>query len=309
MRVLIVGSGGLLGGALQQAFADFEVLAWTRLECDISLPQTVEQISRAKPDLVVNAAAWTDVDKAEDPNHWPQVHAVNSKGVAHLIQGCESANAKMIHISTNEVFPGKPNKVYAETDPTFPINAYGKSKSMGENLLTPHLNRHLLIRVSWLFGPGGDHFPAKIGRAADKLPELRVVEDEIGNPTYTVDAARRIRQLTCKGVTGIFHVTNPDIMSRYEWACHVLEETGRTETTVRPIPGRAWKRAAPTPSHAVLKDNRMEPLGFSPLPPLRDALLRHVALQEAWVFPTLPKPNDISDIQRKSPNCKDKCMP
>ena len=287
MRVIIVGSGGLFGRVLQQAFSDTDLLAWTHGECDISQPRATDQISQFRPDLVINAAAWTDVDSAEEPAHWPQVFDVNCKGVEHLIQGCEEAGARLIHISTNEVFAGKPDTVYSEFDPTCPINAYGKSKALGEKLLKPFLNRHLLIRVSWLFGPGGDHFPAKIARAADRLPELRVVEDEIGNPTYTVDAAQRIRQLSGKEAFGIFHVTNSDTISRYEWACQILQETGRTATAVQPIPGRDWKRAAPTPRHAVLADNRTKLLGLSPMPSLKEALQRHVALKEPWVFPSL----------------------
>ena len=283
MRVLIVGSGGLLGHALQQAFADSELWAWTRQDCDVTQPETQHQIARAEPDVVINAAAWTNVDEAEDPRHWPQVQKVNIHGVANLLQGCEATGARLVHISTNEVFPGKPGTFYAEHDPTGPVNAYGRSKTAGEALLGPHLDHHLLVRVSWLFGPGGDHFPAKIARAADRFPELKVVSDEIGCPTYTIDAARRIKQLVHGEAAGIFHVTNAGTVSRYEWACQVLQATGRTATAVHPIPGHEWERAAPVPRHAVLVDSRMQAMRLAPLPSCQDALQRLVALAEPWV--------------------------
>lgn len=282
MRVVIVGSAGLLGRALQQAFADCKLSAWTRRDCDVTQPETQRRIAAVEPDVVVNAAAWTDVDGAEDPRNWPRVQQVNIEGVGNLLQGCEAAGARLVHISTNEVFPGTPDTLYTEYDPTGPVNAYGRSKAGGEALLAPHLDRHLLVRVSWLFGPGGDHFPAKIARAADRFPELKVVSDEIGRPTYTVDAARRIRQLVHAGATGIFHVANAGTVSRYEWARQVLQATGRT-TVVHPIPGHEWQRAAPVPRHAVLVDSRMQARRLAPLPPGQDALRRLVALAEPWV--------------------------
>ncbi len=294
VKVLIVGSGGLFGHALKQAFADSKLQTWTHRNCDIAQPETPGRISMADPDVVINAAAWTDVDGAEDPRHWPQVQKTNINGVAHLLQGCEAAGARLVHISTNEVFPGEPDTFYAESDPIGPINAYGRSKARGEALLEPYLNHHLLIRVSWLFGPGGDHFPAKIARAADRFSELKVVSDEIGRPTYTVDAARRIRQLIHRGATGIFHVTNGGTASRYEWACRVLKATGRTATAVHPIPGRAWQRAAPVPRHAVLVDSRMHALHLSPLPLWHEALERLVALDEPWASQGRSQPHPIS---------------
>ncbi len=282
-RVLIVGSGGLLGRALQHAFADSELLAWTRRDCDITQPETPDRIARAAPDVVINAAAWTDVDGAENPRHWPQVQRVNCEGVAHVLQGCEGAGARLVHISTNEVFPGEPGAYYAEYDPTGPVNAYGRSKAAGEALLASSRHRHLLVRVSWLFGPDGDHFPARITRAADRLPTLKVVDDEFGCPTYTVDAARRIHQLVHQEAAGIFHVVNAGIVSRYAWACQVLQATGRTATAVHPIPGHAWERAAPVPRHAVLVDRRMKAMQLAPLPPWQEALERLVARAEPWV--------------------------
>ncbi len=286
MKVLILGSGGLLGQALQQAFAETELLAWTHRDCDITEPATRGRIFEAKPDIVINAAAWTDVDGAEDPDLWPLVQKVNCDGVGNLLHSCESAGAQLVHISTNEVFAGEPENFYAEFDRVEPVNAYGRSKAAGEDWLKSHLDRHLLIRVSWLFGPGGDHFPAKIAVAADRHATLSVVNDEIGCPTYTIDAARRIFQLVGRRVSGIFHVTNVGAVSRYEWACQVLQATGRIATRVHPINSSEWHREAPTPCHAVLVDNRMMSLGLKPMPHWQDALKRHRALGEPWTSPS-----------------------
>ncbi len=278
MRILLLGAHGLLGQALQTAFATAELTAWGREACDITRPETRTRIETAKPEVVVNAAAWTDVDGAEAPAVWDDVLQINACCLARIAQACNELNAQLVHISTNEVFPGTPEQCYAEEAPVQPINAYGRSKALGEQI-AKQATRHCIVRVSWLFGPHGDHFPRKIVRAADRYGQLRVVADEFGSPTYTLDAASRIARLACTQAQGVFHVTNQGIVSRYEWARYVLQHTNRGHVEVTPIPHSAWERPAPTPLHAVLADHRLRRFRIAAMPDWQDAVQRY--LQQA----------------------------
>ena len=275
MRILLLGAQGLLGRALQHELIKEDLLAWGRQECDITLPASRDRIFEAEPEVVINAAAWTDVDGSEAPDAWSDVVQVNACSLNRIVQACHELGAHFIHISTNEVFPGEPGCFYHEEDPVRPINAYGRSKAMGEQIVKAS-PQHCIVRVSWLFGPHGEDFPCKIIRAADRLGQLRVVDDEIGRPTYTLDAAQQIAVLAKARAKGIFHVTNKGITSRYLWACHILKHTGREKVIVTPIPHSQWSRPAPTPLHAVLTDNRLRLLGKNEMPAWEDAMQRYL---------------------------------
>ncbi len=275
MKILLLGARGLLGGALQTVFAQEELLAWGRSECDITLPTVQKRILCAAPDVVVNAAAWTDVDGAEKPEVWEQVMQVNAYSLAWIVQACNELNSQLVHISTNEVFPGTPGQYYTEEDAPQPINAYGRSKALGERIIQEAV-RHCIVRVSWLFGPHGDHFPRKIVRAADQYGQLRVVDDEFGSPTYTLDAARQIARLVRSQAHGIFHITNQGIISRYVWARHILQHTGRQDIVVMPISHTQWTRPAPTPLHAVLVAQQFQKRGWDTMPTWQDATQRYL---------------------------------
>lgn len=274
MKILILGAEGLFGRSLQAAFPRDAVMAWGRRQCDVGSRQAGRLIVRARPDVVINAAAWTDVDGAEAKANWPAVHAVNCGAVKGLLAACDEIEARLLHISTNEVFPGRPGEVYAESAATRPVNAYGRSKAAGEDILRPFLARHCLVRVSWLFGPYGEHFPSKIIRAADRLGALRVVNDEIGCPTYAVDAARVVHALVRREACGIFHVTNEGATSRYDWARFVLDASGRAAVPITPIASREWQRPATAPRHAVLRDTRLRTEGLGAMPSWRNAMRR-----------------------------------
>lgn len=275
MRIVLLGAQGLLGRALQSALAREELLAWGRGECDITQPETRTRIEEVAPAAVINAAAWTDVDGAEAPEAWDEVVQVNACCLDRIVQACNGLGAQFVHISTNEVFPGTPGQYYTEEDAVQPINAYGRSKALAEQIVRT-ASRHCIVRVSWLFGPDGDHFPGKIVRAADRYGQLRVVADEYGSPTYTLDAAQRIARLVQIGAQGVFHVTNKGIASRYAWACHVLQHTGRGHVEVTPIPHTEWQRTAPTPLHAVLADQRLQHVGIEAMPEWQDAMQRYL---------------------------------
>lgn len=276
MKVLVLGASGLLGQALQLALESDALLAWSRRDCDITHPAAMSRIREAQPDVIVNAAAWTDVDGAENPDVWHTVRHVNAQSLGQLSEVSNDIGAHLVHISTNEVFPGTPKMIYDEMDPAGPINAYGRSKAEGEAILVQTAKRYCLVRVSWLFGHHGDDFPRKIARAADKFGNLRVVADEWGSPTYAADAAERIWALVRMGAEGTFHVTNRGTASRFEWARFILDHSGRSGVETAPITSQEWPRSASTPIHAVLGDTRMSPLGLKPLPDWRDASLRYL---------------------------------
>lgn len=252
-RVLIVGGRGQLGQALVQQFTrrrQDEVIAWQRPEVDLTRSQIVQQVAELRPHVVINAAAWTNVDGAEaNPE---AAFAANMLGPKYLAEGCERCNALLIQVSTNEVFAGDVGHFYREYEPTAPRSIYARSKSAGENAVQQHCRRWMIVRVAWLFGLGGNNFPAKIVAAADKMGALRLVSDEIGNPTYAPDVARALWQLVQMDCRGIYHLINQGYTSRLDFARLILEASGRAEVPITPIMAKEWPRPAPPPLHAVL---------------------------------------------------------
>ncbi len=251
MHILITGANGQLGRALCRALDNgHRITAWQRPTYDISCPDIATQVSQLAPDVVINAAAWTNVDGAE---HSPSdAYAVNALGPKYLAEGCAACGAAMVQVSTNEVFAGEPGRFYREYDQTCPASTYARSKEAGERAVRQLLSRLYIVRVAWLFGPGGNNFPRKIVAAADKHGALRVVDDEIGNPTYAPDVAAALGRLIESGRYGIYHLVNEGCCSRYELARTVLEQTGRGDVTLTPISLDDWPRAAKPPQHAVL---------------------------------------------------------
>ena len=276
MRVLILGADGLLGRALQEAFRKHEVVPWGRAECDISDYRCIRTIRSANADIVLNAAAWTDVDGAENPANEPAVWAANRQGPAHVRTACDQSGAKLIHFSTNEVFAGVPGRFYAEADQTGPGNTYGRSKRAGEAAVLANHSPHAIVRVSWLYGSGEADFPGKIMGAARRLGRLRVVNDEFGSPTWTADVAKRVELLSRIDCRGVWHMTGDGVTSRYDWAVFLLRHAGLGEVPVEAIGSAEWPRAATPPRHAVLRDTRLTGAGIPPMPAWRDSV-------EAWL--------------------------
>lgn len=262
-RILIVGGRGQLGRALYTHFASQPALdlhTWQRPQHDLTQPQIVDQIMDLRPDIVMNAAAWTNVDGAE--RNIDAAYAANALGPKYLAEGCERAKSLLVHISTNEVFAGTEGNFYHEYDQPSPQSVYARSKSAGERAIQLHCQRWMIVRVAWLFGPGGNNFPAKIVAAADKNGALRVVSNEIGNPTYAPDVAIAIGQLIESNRHGIYHLVNEGYTSRFELARSVLAASGRGEIPLTPILASEWQRPAPPPLHAVLINQSASALGI-----------------------------------------------
>lgn len=280
MHILLVGAGGQLGRALvnlyQQRAVD-QLTLWTRPGYDITQPATADQVAALAPDLVINAAAWTNVDGAEaQPN---AAYAVNTLGPHYLALGCKRCGAALVHVSSNEVFPGLPGHLYREYDQPGPKSVYARSKLAGECAAQQALDRLFIVRTAWLFGPDGTNFPSKIIAAADKHGQLRVVADEVGNPTYAPDVAAAVVQLVATNQYGIYHLVNTGQANRFEFAQAILQATGRAHIPLTPISHADWPRPAAPPLHAVLINQAAAALGIE-LRPWPEALQAYVAAEQ-----------------------------
>jgi dTDP-4-dehydrorhamnose reductase len=270
MRVIITGAKGQLGRSLQKVLheQDFEVLDIPRY--DVADHTIVQVLPDYRPDLVIHCAAMTDVEGcAKDPDAAFNVNAFGTQNVAHA---CLRCNAEMVYISTNEVFDGRSDRPYREHDRPQPINPYGSSKRAGEQMAAHYLPSGLyIVRISWAYGPGGNNFPTKIMAAADKHGKLRVVVDEISNPTYTPDLAEAVAQLVRTHAHGIYHFTNTGYCSRYDFAKEILHLSGRDPIPIEPITLAEYPRLSAVPPFAPLTNIDGAALGIE-LRPWQEAL-------------------------------------
>ncbi|MEZ4615848.1 MAG: dTDP-4-dehydrorhamnose reductase [Caldilineaceae bacterium] len=262
MHVLILGGRGQLARALTVAYQthkDVRVTLWSRPTHDISLPTISEQVVALQPDIVVNAAAWTDVDGAESQP--AAAYAANALGPKYLAEGCRQCGAFFVQVSTNEVFAGLGEQLYREYDQAMPRSVYARSKLAGEIAAQQATDRLLIVRTAWLFSPEGTNFPRKICAAADRLGALRVVSDEYGNPSYAPDVAAALIELIATGRFGIYHLVNEGRASRFEFAEAVLRLQQRAHIPLTPISHTEWSRPADSPLHAVLVNEAAAALG------------------------------------------------
>lgn len=274
-RIAITGHLGQLGRSLQSVLANRTLLLLDLPESDITDPAIVDRIADFEPDVVIHPAGYTNVDRAEQE---PELaYRVNSWGTRNVALACQRTGAAMVYVSTNEVFDGTAHNPYHEWDGVNPTSVYARSKAAGERVVRSLLQEFYIVRVAWLFAPGGSNFVSKIIAAADKHGALRVVDDEFGNPTYAPDAAVAIRRLIATDHYGIYHFTNSGFCSRYEFAREILRLAGRETVDVAPIPSSEWPRAATPPLRAILANAAGSQLGIT-LRPWQEALRAYFAL-------------------------------
>jgi dTDP-4-dehydrorhamnose reductase len=278
MRIVLTGHKGQLGLSLQQPLAGEDLLGLDLPEHDITDPVlTLKSIVQFRPEVVIHAAAITNVDGCErDPELAFRVNALGSQNVA---LACGQCGAAMVHVSTNDVFDGRLGRPYYEWDNPSPQSVYARSKAAAEFYVRNLLNRFYIVRTAWLYAREGDNFVTKIIAAADRLGTLRVVTDEVSAPTYAPDLARAIAQLISTEHYGIYHFTNSGSCSRFDWACKILELSGRGNVPVEPITHAEWQRAAPPPLYAPLVNFAGAALGIV-LRPWEQALEEYFADEE-----------------------------
>ena len=285
MRVAITGASGRLGGALVAALADAPFtgiagpIAWTRSDFDLDAPEGVERVlDRDRPEVVVHAAAWTDVDGcAREPELAIRRNAV---ATGHLATACATRGLDLLVISTNEVFDGRrTDRVpYGPDEPTSPANPYGDSKAKGEEAArAAYVNRRGTVgiaRTAWLYGPPGADFPRKIAAAAARAraagEPLKAVADEWGTPTYAPDVAAAIVELLAEDrIGGVHHLINDGIASRADWARDVVDRLD-LNVAIDEVPATTWQRASTPPPWGVLAPTPL-PSG-EPMRPWQEAM-------------------------------------
>lgn len=261
MRILITGAGGMLGADVRRSAqaGGHQPVVLTRARLDITDPDAVRRaISAAQPEVVVNCAAWTDVDGAE--SQFEAALAANGPGAGNVAAAAAAAGAWTIHVSSDYVFDGTKSTPYVESDPLGPLSAYGRSKLAGEQAVaaeaTPH--RYTIVRSSWLFGAHGKCFPKTILRLAGERPELKVVSDQVGCPTFTGHLAEALVALAERPQSGVLHVAADGQCSWHEFAAAIVAAGGE-DCRVMPIPSDQYPQAAQRPAWSVLRSERDAP--------------------------------------------------
>ena len=256
MKILITGAAGMLGADLQEALPPKHQLVLTDITGNvISLDITDEKrvsavMAEHRPDLVIHAAAYTDVDGCErDPD---RAFLINGEGTRNVAAACRLFDAALLYISTDFVFDGEKREPYTENDVPNPINHYGASKLAGENCVRELCPSHYIVRTAWLYGEHGKNFPLNILNAAKSKKELKVVADQIGSPTFTADLAPAIRDLIESRVYGAYHITNKGFCSWYEFAKKTLSFAGINDVEIKPIKSEEWSSLTPRPKYSVL---------------------------------------------------------
>lgn len=261
---VVVGVGGMLGhdmiAALERAGA--EVVGLQRADLDVTDAEAAHR-ALAGAAVVVNCAAWTAVDDAEA--HEPEAFAVNAVGAAHLARAAHAAGARFVHVSTDYVFDGEAGEPYAEDAPLAPRSAYGRTKAAGEWAVRAEAPDHLVVRTAWLYGAHGGCFPKTMARLAGERDRLTVVDDQVGQPTWTRDLADLIvRLVEADAPAGTYHGTSSGQTSWFGFARRVVTSAG-LPTPVEPTTSDTFPRPASRPAYSVLGHDALRAAGVEPI--------------------------------------------
>ncbi len=278
MKILVTGVKGQLG---HDVVAKLNTLGIENHGVDIdefdltSEKQTCDYILAYKPDAVIHCAAYTAVDKAEDE---PILcHAINVNGTMYIAEVCRKLDAKMLYISTDYVFGGYGERPFETGDKKDPQNQYGISKSLGEDAVMETLKKYFILRTSWVFGLNGNNFVKTMLRLGAEKDELKVVADQIGSPTYTYHLADLICDMVVTDRYGVYHASNEGFCSWYEFACEIMNCSGR-KAKVLPCSTDEYPVKAKRPLNSRLSNESLEKGGFKRLPSWQDALKHYLKM-------------------------------
>ena len=273
MRVTLFGASGLLGQDLVQELKTEQLAALSSKDADLRDRARVREVIRdSRPDWVVLSAANTDVDGCEANRDL--AFAVNCDGAVNVAEAAREAGSRLMFLSTDYVFDGSKRSPYETTDARKPTTVYGESKACAEERLLEILPEVCIVRTSWLFGHGGKCFPATILKLASTRPEISVVNDQRGSPTFTRDLALALVQLCRASARGIVHVTNAGNCTWYEFASEIVRESG-LPTTVKPVTTAEFPRPARRPAYSVLSPDSLHAYDVR-MPEWQDALRRYL---------------------------------
>ncbi|GIP39956.1 NAD(P)-dependent oxidoreductase [Paenibacillus sp. J31TS4] len=271
MKLIVTGANGQLGRDLVRTLGErHEVHGFGRQELDITSPEACRRVlEEIRPDVILHAAAYTAVDRAETEEE--EAYRVNADGSRNLAVATERIGAKLCFISTDYVFDGGSSTPYREYDNTNPQGVYGKSKRAGEQLVQTLCSKYFIVRTSWVFGVHGANFVKTMLKLGPEKGTLKVVSDQIGSPTYTVDLCLFLEQLVATERYGIYHASNTGVCSWYEFASTIFEEAGLS-VDVHPCTTEEFPRPAKRPPFSVMEHLAIRSNGLQDLRPWREAL-------------------------------------
>lgn len=249
------------------------------IQLDITNDKAVhETIRKIKPDVVIHCAAWTAVDAAEDEENKPKVYAINVSGTKHIAEASKETDCKMVYISTDYVFDGQGTEPWCPDCKDYkPLNYYGQTKLEGELAVSGTLERYFIVRIAWVFGLNGKNFIKTMINAGKSHEEVRVVNDQIGTPTYTYDLARLLVDMSETDRYGYYHATNEGgYISWYDFCCEFYRQYG-LKTKVIPVSTAEYGLGkAKRPVNSRLDKSKLSEAGFAPLPVWQDAISRYL---------------------------------
>ncbi|ACQ79469.1 dTDP-4-dehydrorhamnose reductase [Beutenbergia cavernae DSM 12333] len=265
MRILVTGAGGMLAhDVVARLDAEHEVLPRARRDLDVTDADAVRRAVAPGTDAVINCAAWTAVDDAE--SHEGAAFDLNALAPAHLAQACTAVGARLVQVSTDYVFDGAAALPYGEDAPLRPVSAYGRTKAAGEWAVRAAGADHLVVRTAWLYGAHGACFPRTMARLAAERERIDVVDDQLGQPTWTADVADVVARLLERGAPGgTYHATASGEVSWYGFTREIVASLGRDPAMVRPTTSAAFSRPAPRPAYSVLGHEALVRAGLAPI--------------------------------------------
>lgn len=287
MKILVTGAKGQLGSdvvTLARARGN-TVIPVDVDEMDLLCPEDISRVLwESKPDAVIHCAAWTQVDAAEDEKNRETVYAVNVLGTAQIAKTCRELNCKLLYLSTDYVFDGEGERAWLPEDRPDPINFYGKTKYLGERAILEQVEKYFIVRISWVFGVNGKNFVQTMLNLGKSRPELNVVSDQIGSPTYTPDLAKLLLDMVETEKYGIYHATNEGYCSWYEFALEIFrlaDDPAYRAIRVNPVTSADYPAKAKRPHNSRMSKESLQKAGFERLPSWQDALARYLKMIEA----------------------------